>query len=261
MINSCKEELNEIDYNPNVLTSKDYIRGEDAVLEIFNSFFKGINDTLVLNHGYGYIDACDVTYYEDENRLTFGYGPFNRMCQDGKFRRGMYHADFTGGVFLQGITAHLETDSLFVDDLPVEATIDIVNLGMSPENIPEYSFKVLSSRIVLPDTTMVSFVTFTTDFILDWTQGSSSPAIHEDDIFMISGTSSGVSSDGYNFSVEILDPLENYLDCFWVSQGMSRMTVPAAKIPSGEIDYIADDGCFNEIHFTFNENLFFDFLK
>ena len=260
-LNACKEELNEIDYNPNVLSSKDYIRGEDAVLEIFNAFFKGLNDTLVINHGYGYIDACDVTYYEDESKMTFGYGPYNRMCQDGKFRRGMFYADFTGEIFIEGVTAHIATDSLFVDDQEVQVSIDMENLGLSPGNLPEYSFRVISAVVSLPDTRRVRLVSFTTDFKLTWTQGSTTPSIHEDNIFMITGSSSGVSSYEYAFIVEVKEPLENYLDCFWVSEGISNITVPAAKIPGGEIDYISEDGCFNEIHFIFNENLFFDFLK
>jgi hypothetical protein len=258
---ACKEELNEIDYNPNVLSSKDYLRGEDAVLEIFNAFFKGINDTAVINHGYGYIDACDVTLYDDENLMTFGYGPFDRICQDGKFRRGLFSVEFSGTIFAEGVTAHLETDSLFVDDLLVIAIIDITNNGMNQDNKPAYSFKVISANVMLPDTNTVRVVNLTTDFIFSWEQGSSTPTVHEDDIFFNAGTSAGVSSDGYAFSVEIIEPLENYVDCFWISRGMSRITVPAAKIPSGEIDYIDNDGCFNEIHFIFNENLFFDFLK
>lgn len=260
-LNSCDKTISEIDYNPNVGSSKDYIRAEDAVFEIVNSFFKGIHDTLVINLGYGFIDACDITYNSVENSMSFGYGPVNRMCQDGKFRRGIFYADFDGQIFDQGVTAIIVTDSLLVDDELVEAFIEIRNLGTNDDGFPEYLLKVDSSLVMLTDTTKVNGVSITTDFVMTWTEGFATPAIHEDDIFLISGTAAGLSSDGYAFTISVQSPLEDYLDCFWISQGVSRITVPVAAFPTGEIDYISDDGCFNEMLFYFNDNLFYDIIK
>jgi len=259
--NSCHSTVNEIDYNPDVLSAKDYVRGEDAIFEIVNSFFKGVHDTLVLNQGYGYIDACGVVYVPAENIITFGYGPVNRMCQDGKYRRGSFYANFSGQVFDEGISADITTDSLFVDDLLVEAHLVIQNLGLNTESIGEYSMKVESSLITLPDTVKISKVSIITDFVMAWTVGSSTPGIHEDDVFMISGTAAGLSSDNYDFTISVQDPLEDYIDCFWISKGINLINVPVAEFPSGDIDYITDDGCFNELNFTFNGNLFYDMIK
>lgn len=260
-LSSCKTESNEIDYNPNVLSAKDYIRAEDAILEIVNSFFKGVNDTLVNNNGYGYIDACDVTYHPNVNLMIFAYGNVNRMCQDNKFRRGLFNANFSGQVFQEGVTATLVTDSLFVDDYPVETTIEIKYLGLNGDNFPEYVLKVNTSLIMLPDTTKINGVSLTTDFLMVWSQGSQTPPIHEDDLYLISGTASGISADGYLFTATVLDSLYDYLDCFWISQGINQITVPSAEFPTGEIDYILVDGCFNEFNFYFNDNLFYDVIK
>ena len=43
---SCDDTSSEVDFNPNVSASKDYIRAEDAIMEIVNSFFKGLNDVI-----------------------------------------------------------------------------------------------------------------------------------------------------------------------------------------------------------------------
>ena len=260
-LSACKVEVNEIDYNPNVLSSKDYIRGEDAIFEVVNSFFKGIQDTMVINYGYGYIDACDVSYFSSENSITFGYGTVDRMCQDSKFRRGTFYANFSGQVFGEGVTANIITDSLFVDDLLIELSLEIKNSGYNNNNLPEYSLKVTSSMIMLPDSTKVNGVSIFSDFNMVLAEGSATPTIHEDDIFLITGSASGVSSDGFDFSINVQDPLVNYVDCFWISEGFSQITVPSGQFPMGEIDYILDDGCFNEMLFYFNENLFYDFIK
>jgi len=260
-LSSCNNKSAEVDYNPNVLSSKDYIRAEDAIFEIVNAFFKGINDSLVINNSYGYIDACDVSSHPDENLMNFSYGIVNRMCLDNKFRRGRFNATFSGQILLEGVTATLITDSLFVDDFLIEATMEIKNLGINDDNLPEYSLILISSLIMLPDTAKVNGVNLSADFHMVWAVGSFTPPIHEDDIFLISGTASGVSSDGYEFSTVIQEPLTDYVDCFWISQGINQITVPSAEFSTGDIDYITEDGCYNQLYFYFNDNLFYDFIK
>jgi hypothetical protein len=260
-LSSCDTNSSELDYNPNVSASKDYIRAEDAIMEIVNSFFKGLNDSLVINNGYGYIDACDVSLHPSTNSIDFGYGPVDRLCQDNKFRRGSFNATFTGPLFLGWTIADIETDSLFVDYFLVEASIQIQYLGINQISVPEYSLKVISSNIMLPDTAKINGVNLTANFQLIWIEGSLTPPIHEDDLYLITGGSSGISSDGIEFSTEIQDSLYNYVDCFWISRGINQITVPSAAIQTGDIDYITEDGCFNEVHFYFNDNLFYDFIK
>ena len=260
-LGSCNEKLSEVDYNPNVLSSKDYLRAEDAVFEIVNIFFKAVNDTAVVIHGYGVIDHCTVTYNPEENSLNFGYGSTNRYCDDLKNRKGQYNADFSGQIFEEGVTATIITDSLFVDDSLVVVNLEIKNLGLNNDNLPEYSLKVSSALIRLADTTKVNDVSIITDFVMVWAEGSSTPISPEDDMYSITGTASGLSADLYEFSVIIQEPLLDYLDCSWISQGTSQITVPTAEFPSGTIDYIIEDGCFNEMYFYFNDNLFYDKIK
>ncbi len=260
-LSSCTKNSTEIDYNPDVLSCKDYIRGEDAIFEIVNSFFKGVQDTLVTNYGYGYIDACDVSYINGSNLITFGYGTVDRMCQDSKFRRGKFYATFSGDIFAEGVIASIVTDSLFVDNKLVEVNMDIQNLGMDSNSYPEYSLKVLSSMIMLPDTNYINGVSITTDFLMEWVEGSVPPGIHEDDVYDVTGTAAGISAKGYAFSIIIQEPLVDELECFWIKQGISQITVPVAKYPTGTIDYITADSCNNAINYHFNNNLFYDIIK
>jgi hypothetical protein len=260
-LSSCKEKTSEIDYNPNVLSAKDYVRAEDAMMELFTAFFKGIHDTLVANHGYGLIDNCSVTRWPGDTIMTFGYGEVNRLCMDGKRRRGLFVAAFDEPVFEDGVTANIFTDSLFVDDSLVEATMEIKNLGLNISDIPEFSMMVTSSAISAQDTNKLNKIRIIADFTLVWSAGYSTPEIHEDDTLTLTGAASGTSADLYSFSIIIQEPLKNYIDCYWIRDGKSQITVPAGEYPTGDIDYIYDDGCYNEIHFYFNGNLFYDFLK
>jgi len=258
---SCKDKSSEIDYNPNVLTAKDYIRAEDAIFEIVNAFLKGIHDTLVHETGYAYIDYCDVVYNKVASTMKFGYGDVNRLCGDNKFRRGNFCAEFSGEVFNEGVTAYITTNSLFVDDFLTEAAIEIENLGFNSLNKIEYALRVTGSDIMLPDTSKTVGVQMTTEFILVWEEGSFTPAIYEDDVFLVSGTAAGTSTDGYAFTITIQEPLINHVECFWISGGLSQITVPSAKVPAGDIDYLTENGCYNQFYFYFDNNQFFEYIK
>lgn len=258
---SCDDESKEVDFNPNISASKDYVRAEDAILEIVNSFFKGIHDSLVVNYGYGFIDVCDVSYHPSGNYINFGYGPVNRLCQDGKMRRGLFTATFTGQLFDDWTLADIVTDSLFVDDLLTEANMQIQKLGLNDNDLPEYSLKVTSTNIMLPDSAKINGVRMTTDYILVWAEGSNTATVHEDDLYLISGTAAGFSTDGIEFLTAVQDTLYDYVECFWISSGIDRITVPSASFPTGDIDYITGDGCNNAINFYFDDNLFYDVIK
>jgi hypothetical protein len=258
---SCDDESKEVDFNPNISASKDYIQAEDAIMEIVNSFFKGINDSLVVNYGYGFIDACDVSYHPAGNYINFGYGPVDRLCQDGKMRRGIFTATFTGQLFDNWTLADIQTDSLFVDDVLIEANMEIQKLGVNENNLPELSLKVTSTNIMLTDSTKINGVRMTTDYTLVWAEGSSTVTIHEDDLYLINGTAAGFSTDGIEFSTVVQEPLYDYVDCFWISRGIDQITVPSAKFPTGDIDYITEDSCNNAMNFYFDDNLFYDVIK
>ncbi len=257
----CNKKADEIDYNPNVLSAKDYVKAEDALFDVINAFFKGVNDTAVLNSGFGYIDDCSVYYYPGEDSMTYGYGSVDRYCHDQKYRRGMFIAKFDGDVFEQGVNARIITDSLFVNNIPYETNLNITNLGINLSNLTEFKIELISSLYFLPDTAVKNGITLNGTLSLVWEEGHSTPEIHEDDTYLVSGSITGISSDLYQFSVNIQTPLVNYLDCCWLKSGTSGITVPGAQYPDGTMDYITEDECNNLVNFFFNDNLFFEVIR
>lgn len=255
---ACDETRDEIDYQPNVNSSKDFVRAEDALFDIVNAFLKGLHDSLITQNNYAFIDFCGVTYDPDENIMHFSYGAVNRMCQDGKFRRGDFYAAFDGPVFEPGVMAALTTDSLFVNDSLVISNITMTNLGLDAQEKVQYGLDVLSLTVAPRDSTALSRVQIAADLNLSWDQGSMTPEIHEDDYYLVTGTASGISSEFTDFSVTIDEPLVNYVDCCWIISGTHLITVPSADIKQGMIDYLSADGCNYMVHLYFNENFFYD---
>lgn len=260
-LHACDETSDEIDYQPNVNSSKDFIKAEDALFDIVNAFLKGIYDSLIAQNNYAYIDYCGVTYDPDENIMHFSYGAVNRMCQDGKFRRGDFYAEFDGPLFEPGVKANLITDSLFVNDSLVNANMTFTNLGLNAMEKVQYGLSVFSLSVAPRDSVSLRRIQIMAELTLSWDQGSSTPEIHEDDYYLVTGTASGISSDFTDFSVTIEEPLVDYVDCCWIISGTNLITVPSADIKQGTIDYLSDDGCNYEVHFYFNENFFYDYMN
>lgn len=258
---SCKKENTQVDYNPDVNSSKDLIYTEDIYIEIFNLFYKCTQNDSILNGEYGYIDNCSVIYEEGENKMYFGYGEVNRWCFDGKFRRNMYAATFNGPPEVTGTAAVVEIDSLFVDNDLVQAEIEITRLGVNADNNPEWSVKLNQGKVTIYGLEDTVTLEMDFDYLLTQTEGAGTPSNYEDDVFEVTGTSNGISRNKDSYSAMISNALQDRLDCFWIVSGRHQISVSNGGTEQGTIDYITDDGCNYRVDFYFDENLFFDYLK
>lgn len=255
----CVNKNSEIDYNPNVKSSKDYIFAEDVYIEVFNTYFKSVNDPEVLAGESGWIDNATVVYNDTENRMYFQYGEVNRGCPDGKFRRGYYQADFNGPVNQEGTRATLSFHEFFVNDDKVTGTAASEFLG-SGTGDPGYSYTVTGGVIELFDTVEVRQIAYNCDYEIFWEQGLQTPGDHDDDLLSITGTSDGVSVDNYDFSAMVTVPLRNNLGCYYIQSGILEISIPSGSVEKGTIDYIIEDDCNSLVNFYFDDNLFFDRL-
>lgn len=258
---SCTEEENEIDYNPNVKSSRDYIYAEDIFFEIINIYFKGITDPAVLDSNYKYIDNCAITLNPAGSMMTFSYGTVNRWCPDNKYRRGSFRAHFNSGPFEPGTTVTFSIDSLFVDDDQVAAEMSSAFLEPSGTGEKQFSFTIDSGQVILFDTVESPVILYNASFLFTWAEGEQTPGNHDDDLLLVTGSSGGISKDNVEFQVTVQEPLEDYLDCFWITAGTHQITTPSATTNAGIIDYITEDGCNYEVDFYFGESYFYDFLK
>lgn len=256
----CEETPDAIDYNPNVRSARNYIYAEDVYLEIFNIFFKAIHDSTLLANGYTFLDDTDIENHQTEDNYHFHYGVEDRYCGDNKWRRGTFIAQFDGPVFEVGTTATITTDSLFVNYDLVECTMVIRNLGKNALDKFEFEYIITDGKITLADSTETMYIQYETDEVITWNEGDHSPQDPDDDILSITGMASGYSVKGEYFTVTIQQTLFDKLSCNWIVEGVSGINVPSATALNGTIDYLLEDDCNYEVHFIFNDNLFYEFL-
>ena len=255
----CSNKNTEVDYNPNVLSSKDYIFSEDVFMEVFNTYFKSINNSEVLAGENGWIDHATVDYSSVDNTMLFNYGEVNRGCPDGKFRRGHYEAVFNGPVNEEGTEATISFHDFYVNDDKVTGNVTSRFLGNEPGSWL-YSYIVSGGLIEKYDTIDTVRIRYSCDFEMSWDEGSETPDDPVDDILSITGISGGVSAENVEFSASVAVPLMNHIDCFYLASGIHEITVPSAPVSTGTIDYIIEDDCGRMVNFYFDENRFFDQL-
>ena len=257
----CKNNNSEVDYNPNVNSSRDYIYTENNYFEIFNLYFKAINDPQILSGQAIRIDSCEITYNPGDNTMLFNYGRNPQCCNDGKHRVGSYTAVFDGPVNETGTHSIITFDSLFVNKAMINGNITSGYIGNNNQNKPEYTFIVTNGLIILPDTINYLAVSYESDFMLTWEEGNDTPADPSDDMLLVTGSSSGISQDNLSYTLNVTDPLKDYLDCFWIQSGTHSINIPESHSPKGVIDYIVPDGCFYQVNFYFDENLFYTYME
>jgi hypothetical protein len=260
-LQSCNSTPENIDYNPNVRCAQDHIYAEDIFVGVFNLFFEAIHDTALSNSGYAYLQDCSVEMPNNEQYMHFHYGDVDRKCSDSIFRRGTLYANFDGPVFAEGTTAVITTEDFYVEGGLVEASIQVSNLGKTATEKWSYSFKVNNSTISLADTVNPGTITYNTDLVYVWEVGDATWEQVDDDLLTITGSVSGYSIDGDYFSVDVEEDLYDRLDCFWIVTGQSKISIPSATALYGTINYLLEDGCNYEVHFIFNGNLFYEYLK
>jgi hypothetical protein len=72
----------------------------------------------------------------------------------------------------------------------------------------------------------------------------------------MTGSAHGISSDSYQFSLQISSPLVDDLNCPWLRDGLMQVSIPGVDVPSGTIQYMNSSKCDNRVTYDFQGNLF-----
>jgi len=174
--------------------------------------------------------------------LTVDYGTTG--C-DGK--TGSFEAVFTGPFRDSGSVITVTYHGYHDDGRLVDASSHtITNAGRNSSG--NYVFKVSIVNGSLTSSSGV--ISWSTTRSIEWTEGSSTPIDPTDDVFMISGSTTGTSAKGVSYSVVINTPLKIASACQWVESGVLTLT-PKDKDPR-VIDF-GNTGCDNKATVTINK--------
>ncbi len=169
--------------------------------------------------------------------LTIDFGEENCLCRDGRYRRGKILITFNGRYRQAGTVITTSFDSYHVNDNHVMGLRTVENMGLNDENHIWYQIQV-DGQLNLTDGTVLSWQS---NRKRTWVQGYNTP-FWRDDVYLIEGSGTFISSLGAQVNRVIIEPLRRELSCRFLVSG--RVEVNPANGPQRILDY-GDGECDN----------------
>lgn len=162
--------------------------------------------------------------------ITVDFGTNNCMCADGRERRGKIMITFTGAYKDSSSVITHGFDGYFVNDHEVKGTKTVTNEGKNSNG--NFSFTIdVDAVVIKPAKDSVIWKSTRTN---EWVEGDST-VNWTDDVYLITGDGSGVTSKGVAYVIEITKALRKEIGYKHLTEGTIEIT------PSGKntrtIDY------------------------
>jgi hypothetical protein len=172
--------------------------------------------------------------------LTIDFGEENCLCRDNKYRRGRIIITFTGRYREPGTVITHGFEDYYVNDNSVEGTKVVTNMGENDNGNLYYTIEVVGVVQRVEDGSTFSW---NSSMVREWIQGSDTPN-RWDDIYLITGTASGIRPNGLTWEREIINPLRVELACRFIVSGTIELRpedrpVRLLDFGNGECDNIA----------------------
>lgn len=228
--------------------------------ELFQDVYKQVDETAQSD---GNLKSCANVTLSDTlgnfpNAVTIDY---DSAClgSDGRLRSGSIQAVFTGRWRDAGTTVTIDLQNYSVNDYAIEASVTVTNNGRNTAGNMSYSVEVDNGQIIDPDGNTISWEGTTT---YEWTEGESTTFFSDglagirDDVYNITGNSSGINRNGSAYTSEITEPLIRRLNCKWITTGEIELT-PNNGDP--RVINFGNGDCDAAVTFSFN-GISFNFL-
>jgi len=163
-------------------------------------------------------------------QVIVDFGTSNCLCIDVRYRRGKIIIAYNGAYRDSGSSHIISFDDYFVNDYKVEGTKTVTNGGHNLNGNLFFNISV-DGLITSPSGNTLDW---DSNRLREWVQGEGTPS-WMDDVYEISGSATGNSLSGIDFTAVITDPLVIALNCKWVKDGNLEFT--PAGLETRYIDY------------------------
>lgn len=214
---SCKRKKQRNDP-----TVKDFVTAESYFNEVQSVADDGSDGNMTLYKGM-YKDGCaDVNISNNGNEyvMVIDFGDVNCLCQDGRERRGIILSTWTGAYGDSGTVITHTPDDYFIDDVKLEGTKVVENLGTNNDGNTHFSIEI-DGTVTLTDGTELEYES---SRIREWIAGKSTPFNWLDDEYLLTGTATGTNSNGTGYFMEVTTPLHIKLNCPHIVEGILEIT-------------------------------------
>jgi hypothetical protein len=229
---SCNKEENDNDIT--IAQDNAFTEGVYADVHAMVDQANRLSSTKITDSLWGaYFSSC-VTITRDTlanpHKITIDFGATNCLCNDGKYRRGIIIASYTGRYRDAGTQISVSFNGFYVNDNHVQGTKTITNNGTNALGNINFDIAVNGQ---IDKANNGGTITWTSNRNREWIAGSSTLSIW-DDIYLITGEADG-SSNGTNFEILIINPLRKEIGCVNFVSGTFTLDIPQKALRT--IDY------------------------
>lgn len=167
--------------------------------------------------------------------MSIDFGTANCLCADGNYRRGVILVTWTGPYRDSGSVHTIGFSNYYVNDNGIAGNKTVTNTGMNAAGNPSFSVQVNGSITWSPQ----SFggggtSTHNSTRTREWISGYTTPT-WLDDVYLISGTATGVSRNGTPYTMNTQSPLRKEIGFRHFTQGVLQF-IPGT-LSTRNIDY------------------------
>lgn len=235
--------------NRNAEATVDVALAESSFLDVSRIAF---NAGALMEGALSNIDSCAILTFQNAigtfpNTVTVEYPS---QCE------GLFNFKRSGKVVLtynmplsqQGATVQIILENFSSSDHQVEGTAMLSNKGFSGNN-SLFELSVVEGSIT---SLREEIVTWNAIYLLERTIGENTLNFIWDDVFLLTGGSSGVNSNDVKYTSEITEALTWDITCRWVSKGVAKVKPDGRK--DNEINYGDTGICDNRARVSVGDN-------
>jgi hypothetical protein len=166
-----------------------------------------------------------VTSDTINNTLEVDFGTEGCLGYDGRVRAGKITITYIGNYRVPGSAFNVAFNNYTVDGISVSGSISYYTVNRNSAGNLTFTTEILNGNIIYPEGYSIKYESSRT---IEWTEGEATGELL-DDIYEISGHSSGINSNGVGFSTETLVPITLKTACwneyiFYPVQGIKLIT-------------------------------------
>lgn len=258
-VQSCKKEKDDPPANEVEITSaSDNSTAENLFADVFKVVDESAKQTSELNKTGSMLDTCATITVQILDtvagwpiRITIDFGTGCTSLIDGRTRKGVIVAEFTGRYRDPGTVITITPQNYYVNNYKVEGSKTITNDGYNVDSNLTFTVVVTGGKITSPTGDVFTWQSNRTN---EWIEGDDTPWPNIcDDVYLITGTASGVNRKGTAFTVTITTELRKEICCRHIVSGVLEI-VPAG-LAARVIDY-GTGACDGNITVTVNGRTF-----
>ncbi len=190
-------------------------------------------------------DSVIVSGNVASGNIVVDFGTVNCLCNDGRNRRGKINISYTGRYRDSASVRTITFTDYYIDDNQLTGTKIVTNKGHNANGHLNYDISVNGSVIKANNGGTHTHIA---NRNREWISGESTLVV-SDDVYSITGSTSGVNAAGVAYTANITTALHRAVSCSWIDSGVVEVTRTGK--PTRTLDY-GNGTCDHDATVTIN---------